>query len=249
MFALFFVSLIAGFFSTLFGIGGGIVVAPMLMYLFPIWSSHTLTVNAVGALTAFQGFASGMLSIWANVKREPLDYNLFVFFGLPLIFSNLLGSILSCELESKYFVPLLAFLCVLSLSFSVLRSPFFENYINNNLKITSAIMIGFVCGVVGQGGGFLYLPFLMNVLGLNVRTAISTTALIGFLASAFCCLGRFSEIIHLGYELIFLIIGIYIGSWLANVFSNKITDCKLKKYSNLFIATISLLLIMKSCVA
>jgi uncharacterized membrane protein YfcA len=53
---LFFAGSLGGFFSGLLGIGGGIIMFPLLLYLPPILGFDAIAVKSITGLTMIQGF-------------------------------------------------------------------------------------------------------------------------------------------------------------------------------------------------
>jgi uncharacterized protein len=101
------IGIAAGFFSALFGVGGGIVVVPMLVLLARFGAvAATATSLAAIALTALFGVASfGILGevSWADA----------VVVGLPAVAGVLVGTWLQQRVPSRLLVGLLSILLVL----------------------------------------------------------------------------------------------------------------------------------------
>lgn len=55
------VGMVAGFMSGLFGIGGGIIVTPLLVLIYPILSGQKLPIEVVTGLSSAQGFFSSLV--------------------------------------------------------------------------------------------------------------------------------------------------------------------------------------------
>jgi uncharacterized membrane protein YfcA len=62
--------LISGFLSGLLGIGGGIVMAPLLLYMPPLFGMETLTMQAVAGLTIVQGLLGCMAGLFIHKKFD-----------------------------------------------------------------------------------------------------------------------------------------------------------------------------------
>jgi uncharacterized membrane protein YfcA len=53
--------------------------------------------------------------------------------------------------------------------------------------------IGVLSSVIGQGGGFLYLPAMVVLMRVPTRLAAATTALVGISSAALTMMGRVAD--------------------------------------------------------
>jgi len=87
------------------------------------------------------------------------------------------------------------------------------------LVLFQGILVGFVTGLIGAGGGFLIIPALVNMLKLPMKTAVGTSLVI----IAFNSLSGFAfslEHFDIAWPLLIkvtmvAIVGIWIGSFLS----------------------------------
>jgi uncharacterized membrane protein YfcA len=93
------IGLVAGFFSTLFGVGGGIVIVPLLMLLAK-WELRSATATSLAAIGITA--TAGALTYGAHGKVEPL-YAVLV--GLPAA----VGAIGGATLQQRVPVRTLSF--------------------------------------------------------------------------------------------------------------------------------------------
>jgi uncharacterized protein len=184
-FAAIFVGLILG----LLGGGGSILSIPILVYLFGI--------DAVLA-SAYSLFIVGMTSLVGAVpkyKNHLVNIQTGILFGIP--------SIISIFCTRKWVIPAIpeivldtdvllvtkrililgvfAILMILA-SFSMIKG---KREIRSEAKgfkvllvIVEGIIIGFLTGLVGAGGGFLIIPALVFLTGLPFKTAVGTSLFI-----------------------------------------------------------------------
>ncbi|MEX2597731.1 MAG: sulfite exporter TauE/SafE family protein, partial [Salibacteraceae bacterium] len=107
------------------------------------------------------------------------------------------------------------------------------------------LVVGVLTGLVGAGGGFLIIPALVLLAGLDMKTAIGTSLLIISAKSLIGFLGDVSNyIIDWEFLLIFssiAIVGIFIGSFL----SSKIDGQKLKSGFGWFVLIMGVLILIK----
>ena len=76
----------AGFFSGLFGVGGGTVIVPLLV-LWLAYDERTATGTSLGAIVFIAAFAAGTQGIYGNV--HVLDG---VLIGIPAVAGVMLGA-------------------------------------------------------------------------------------------------------------------------------------------------------------
>ena len=89
------IGLAAGFFSALFGVGGGIVIVPLLVLLVG-WEERPATAASLGAIgiTALAGVV-----VYAWLDRVDVGYAALV--GIPAAFGALLGTSLQQRLPVR----------------------------------------------------------------------------------------------------------------------------------------------------
>jgi uncharacterized protein len=100
------IGLAAGFFSALFGVGGGIVVVPLLVLLaaFTAVEASATSLAAIGITALFGAASFGVLGevSWADA----------VVIGLPAVAGVLVGTALQQRVSSRLLVVLLSALLV-----------------------------------------------------------------------------------------------------------------------------------------
>lgn len=191
--------ILIGVILGILGGGGSILSIPILVYL--------LHIDVVMA-SAYSLFIVGTTSLVGAIpkyKKHLVNLRTGFFFGLP--------SIVTIFITRKWIVPAIpeivyqtesftltkrvlilgvfAVLMILA-SISMIRGS--KEITNENhrfrvvLVIIEGIIIGFLTGLVGAGGGFLIIPALVLLTGLPFKTAVGTSlfiiainSLIGFL--------------------------------------------------------------------
>jgi hypothetical protein len=89
------IGLVAGVFSSLFGVGGGIVIVPLLLLLaaFPPHEAAATSLGAI-AITALAGVA-------AYALRHDIRYAYAALLGLPATVGALIGATLQQKLTAR----------------------------------------------------------------------------------------------------------------------------------------------------
>jgi uncharacterized membrane protein YfcA len=106
---------LAGLFSGLFGVGGGVVMVPLLM-LWLGYEERTATATSLAAIVFIAAFAAAAQGIYANV--DLLDA---VLVGVPAVGGVLLGTWLQQRLQARSIALLFAAVLVGSAVELVLR--------------------------------------------------------------------------------------------------------------------------------
>lgn len=237
-----FIGIILG----ILGGGGSILSIPILVYL--------LHVDVVMA-SAYSLFIVGSTSLVGAIpkyKKHLVNLRTGFFFGLP--------SIVTIFITRKWVVPsipeivyqtesftltkrvlilgLFAVLMILA-SISMIRGS--KEITNENhrfrvvLVIMEGIIIGFLTGLVGAGGGFLIIPALVLLTGLPFKTAVGTSL---FIIAINSLVGFLGDVMNYSMDWKFLlsitalsIIGILIGDKI----SKKIPATVLRKSFGWFV--------------
>jgi uncharacterized protein len=93
---------LAGLFSGLFGVGGGIVIVPLLV-LWLGYEEHAATATSLGAIAFIAAFAAAVQGLYGNI--EVLDA---VLIGLPAVAGVLFGTWLAQRLRGAFIALLFA---------------------------------------------------------------------------------------------------------------------------------------------
>ncbi|HYF70560.1 MAG TPA: sulfite exporter TauE/SafE family protein [Ohtaekwangia sp.] len=192
-------SVCIGLILGMLGGGGSILTIPILVYLFHI--------DAVTA-SAYSLFIVGVTSLIGAIPKYRdhfVNLRTGIVFGIPSILSIfitrmwIVPSIPEIVVQPNGFVisrrfallGLFSLLMILA-AISILKNkkePTPENHTDQlSLLILEGLIIGFLTGLVGAGGGFLIIPALVLLTGLSFKTAVGTSlfiiainSLIGFL--------------------------------------------------------------------
>jgi uncharacterized protein len=177
----------AGGYGTLIGAGGGFVLAPALLLLYPGEAAETIT--SISLAVVFFNALSGTL---AYAKSKRIDYKSGFIFSLASIPGAVLGALATTAISREGFDLLFGFLLVcvaIVLAFTTARqgatriaqadfkTPTISNLSHSTLLLGSALSsgLGFISSFLGIGGGFLYVPALVYLLRYPVHIATATS--------------------------------------------------------------------------
>lgn len=228
MLAKFIVCFIAGIGAGLgtgfAGMSAAAVISPMLITFL-----HMEPYTAVGIALASDVLASA-ISAYTYGKNKNLD----IKNGIPMMLSVLcftfVGSFISSKVESTTMGSFSTFM-TLMLGIKFIVKPVMEpkaRFTNATAKerlirsLLSGVMVGFICGFVGAGGGMMMLLVLTSVLGYELKTAVGTSVFImtftAFTGSAsHFAIGGAPDIA----SLLFCVLSTLLWARIAALFANK----------------------------
>ena len=245
-----FFGFIVGFMSGLFGVGGGFLMTPFLIFMGipPSTAVGTESVQILGSSV------SGAI---AHSRKRNIDYEIGIFLLVGGIFGSTIGVILFNFLKESGNIDLIInilyviFLSVIGtlmliestislvkdekkvvrkkkkrsfLDYLPLKLKFRHSgiYISIILPISIGIITGFLASLMGVGGGFIMVPAMIYLFRMGTVSAIGTS----LFQIVFVTLN--SSILQATYNLsvdlilaIFLLIGGVIGAQYGSKFTSK----------------------------
>ncbi|MFZ3209539.1 MAG: sulfite exporter TauE/SafE family protein [Geobacteraceae bacterium] len=173
-----FVGLLAG----LLGVGGGIVVVPMLTFIFTFQhlpAEHILHL-AIGTSLASIIFTS-VSSLRAHHVRGAVEWQVLRRITMGIILGTLAGSWVAAHLSSRFlkgFFVCFIFYVALRMLINIKHKPH-RQLADAGGMFAAGSLIGGISSLVGIGGGSMTVPFLVWC-NVPLHTAIGTSAAIGF---------------------------------------------------------------------
>jgi len=226
-----------GAFGTLIGAGGGFLLLPLLLFLYPHESPSVLTAIslAVVCANALSGSAA-----YARLRR--IDYRSGILFALAGIPGAVLGAMATHRLDRRVFDPLLGIALLVGAALILLRPQRAQSPapLPNGRTLIEAdgtthhyrprtalgallsVMVGFLSSLLGIGGGILHVPLMALVLGFPVHVATATSH---FVLAILALSGLFAHItdgtLRTGADraiplVIGVLAGAQIGAWISS---------------------------------
>lgn len=249
-------AVLIGIFLGIFGGGGSLLAVPVFAYIFSLDEK---------VATAYSLFTVGISSIVGTIKQlGNIEWKVTLIFGIPSIIAVwltrffIIPNLPEIIFDNESFIITRRMLIFGIFTFLLLISSFsmiFETSKNVkpiNIKnfyfliIIEGFVIGGLTGFVGAGGGFLIIPALVILIGLDIKKAIATSLIIIALKSTF---GFFlGDVMVMNIDWDFLIyftlltsLGVIIGTY----FGKSIDKLKLKKWFGIFIMVIAISILFK----
>lgn len=232
-------AIVVGVVLGLLGGGGSILSIPILVYLF-----HIEPVVA-GAYSLFIVGVTSFAGAIPKYKQQLVHLKTGLVFGLPSILSifltrSLIVPAIPDEIlqiggllvtKRMLLLGVFAILMVLA-SIPMIRGK--REFASKSrrfrtvLVILEGVVIGFLTGLVGAGGGFLIIPALVFLTGLHFKTAVGTSL---FIISINSLAGFLGDVIHheMNWPLLLSLTALAIlGILIGNNYSRKISGIRLR---------------------
>lgn len=188
---LIFSGIITGLLSGLFGVGGGIILVPSLLYAFEKlgYSSEFSTHMAIGTSLAII-VPTSILSAWSHFKHGSINLKLYLKLSLPVSICALFGSWLAGNLSGDFLKLIFAVLIII-IALNLLRKR--KRIIGKKLPSLPIVWIvvgsiGFFSAMMGIGGGAYFISFL-TAYNTPLLVAVGTSASLGVMISLPAAIG------------------------------------------------------------
>jgi len=168
------IGLLVGAVGTLVGAGGGFLLAPVLLVLYPHDSPQTLTSISLAAVCA--NSTSGSI---AYLRQRRVDVRNGLIFGAAAM-PGAIGGALVVD-----FVPRTAFDAIMAAALGTVAiwlalsgrkaRPVREGPVPVARGVALSAVVGFVSSFLGIGGGVFHVPLLVMALGYPTHVATATS--------------------------------------------------------------------------
>ena len=186
-----------GFLSGLLGIGGGIVMFPLLLYIPPLFGLEAIGVKSITGLTMIQGFFASLSAMLFYNKERFVNRQLVLTLGGSFFLSSLAGSFTSKAVPDNFLLFIFGALALIAsvmmlIPRSYAKDDLTEEHVafNKPLGFLIAIFLGFLLGLVGQGGAFITVPVMLYVLKIPLRVTLGSTLAIGLFSATAGLIGK-----------------------------------------------------------
>ena len=226
-----------GTYGTLIGAGGGFVLMPVLLLLYPKQNPELLTSISLAVV-----FFNAMSGSEAYAKMKRIDYRSGLLFAAAAVPGAVIGALNTAYVPRRLFDFIFGILLMATALFLIWQPKFFRNVLPKITENSSShrafrqltdihgtqysysfnpitgmglsMFVGYVSSFLGIGGGIIHVPALCYLLNFPVHIATATShfilaimALSGTMVHVIS--GTFSHGVH---RTIALVIGVMIGA-------------------------------------
>lgn len=167
---------VAGVLGSMIGLGGGIVVVPVLTFLG--FSPTTAASNSL-----FAALSNAVASTLSYSKQKRVKFSLGLKLGLLSIPGTILGAVVSTDVSPDIFKILFGLVLIASAVYIFLRKKLEakEKTLSKQM-IIFAVGASFFAGIIsaffGIGGGTIFVPLMVVGMGMAMKKAAPTSQLI-----------------------------------------------------------------------
>lgn len=176
--------LAAGFVAGLLGVGGGIVIVPVLDFVldsFGVDPSIRMKVAVATSLATI--IATSWASARSHARHKAVDTDLLKSWG-PAIFAGVvIGTAIGGYVDGRVLSIVFAVTALAVAANMILRADSHQlvnGFPNAGVKAGLGVGVGTISAMMGIGGGTLSVPIL-TAFGTDIRRAVGTASAIGFI--------------------------------------------------------------------
>ena len=176
----------AGILAGLLGVGGGIVIVPVLFFLFQSFGVSPESAMVVATATSLATIVpTSISSIRSHHQKGNVDFDLLKRWSVFILIGVLVGSWLVTRVDGTWLTGLfgvIATLSALNMLFRTGASALFQQLPGKAGQTVMGTSIGFFSSMVGIGGGTISVP-LLTLYNYPAHKAVGTAAAIGLIIS------------------------------------------------------------------
>jgi uncharacterized membrane protein YfcA len=232
-----------GNYGTIVGAGGGFVLVPALLLLYPKEEPEIITCISLAVV-----FFNALSGSWAYARMKRIDYKSGLLFACATIPGAILGALSTTYVPRRLFDALLGILMIASSFFLFFYSNkeqekgskkngylITRNLIDKNgvahifsynpvVGVGASFLIGYIASFLGIGGGIIHVPVLLRLLNFPIHIATATSH---FLLAIMALTGTVVHIVTGSFSrgirrTIALAVGVLIGAQVGASFSNRV---------------------------
>jgi uncharacterized protein len=249
---LFPLGLLIGAFGTLIGAGGGFLLVPILLLIYP--DDKTELITSISLAVVFFNALSGSVA-YGRMKR--IDYRSGIIFSIATIPGAILGALSTAYIPRRAFDLIFGATMILAAVYlwisaqdehvvaanyavrqhaheggsHLTRRDLVDNegiryHYAFNLRLGAAlsVFVGFVSSLLGVGGGFIHVPALTRLLDFPVHIATATSH---FVLAVMALTGTLVHVaqgvfIHGVRRTAVLAVGVLVGAQFGARMSNRV---------------------------
>jgi len=263
------IAVIAGLIGSIFGVGGGIILVPLLVLLFNI------PIKVAAGISIVSIIATSLMSTSIYLKSGVTNLKLGVILQAAMSTGSIIGALISVYVPEEIITLVFSSMLFYASYMMIKSTRTADNILATSVGLAAkldldgtftdksehrevfygvknigwgfftSIFGGMVAGMLGVGGGLINVPVISILMGAPIKVAIATSQfIIGITAVS-------GSIVYVGKGLVDpiiatpVILGIIIGAFVGSNYMPKIRNITLKRLFTLYLVYTAIKLIMK----
>jgi hypothetical protein len=244
--------LVLGAFGTLIGAGGGFILVPILLLIYPKENSELITSISLAVV-----FFNALSGSWAYGRMKRIDYKSGIIFAIATIPGAILGAVSTAYVPRRVFDLLFGTIMITAAVFlwisakddsshAVAAAPrlvtnqtpvsrtyrkltdadgiHYQYAYDLRLGIVLSVFVGYLSSLLGVGGGFIHVPALTRLLNFPVHVATATSH---FVLAVMALTGTLVHVVTGVFargvrRTVYLAVGVIVGAQLGARLSNRV---------------------------
>ncbi|WP_011580850.1 MULTISPECIES: sulfite exporter TauE/SafE family protein [Chelativorans] len=182
--AMIFAGVLGGFIAGLLGVGGGIVIVPVLYFVLGGLSvDESIRMKIAVATSLSTILFTSLSSAGAHYRKGSIDFALLKSWAVPVFIGVVAGTALAAYVSGIVLTAVFAIVALLVAVNMTLRAKseaLADDFPNRFVKAFCGFVVGAISAMMGIGGGTLSVP-IQTAFGCDIRKAVGTAAAIGFI--------------------------------------------------------------------
>lgn len=184
-------------FGTLIGAGGGFILVPILLLMYPQYRPDTITSISLAVV-----FCNALSGTWAYARMQRVDFRAGWMFAAATVPGAVLGAMTTVIMPRRTFdlifgcalVAVSIYLLIFPekpkkpskgrtrqlVSYTVVESDGTVHALSYNPRVglVISVFVGYMSSLLGIGGGIIHVPAMVQLLGFPVHIATATSIFI-----------------------------------------------------------------------
>ncbi len=172
-----------GLIAGLLGVGGGIVIVPVLFtVLEAVGVEAGLAIKVAVATSLATITLTSLSSARSHHRRGAVDYTLLRRWSVPVVIGVIIGTLIAGYADGRLLTGVfgtVALLVAINMAWRRNNEAMRTDFPNAVVRSAFGVVVGLISAMMGIGGGTLSVPIL-TAFGFDMRRAVGTASAIGF---------------------------------------------------------------------
>ncbi|HKM09686.1 MAG TPA: sulfite exporter TauE/SafE family protein [Candidatus Methanomethylophilaceae archaeon] len=263
MTSLILVGLLAGVMGAIFGIGGGIIIVPILTIIYGLTTKDAAAISLVGIVATSVGASS------VYIRKRIANIRLGLFLEITTVIGAIIGVLIASHISNFALTIVFAIVLVIS-GYRMLANPersiepveeegrriseYYDEVNDETVRYevknlgtgaAASTLAGTISSMTGMGGGTIKIPIMNMHMGVPIKAATATS---NYMISITAFTGAILYFVMGDVDLMFagaIAVGGFVGSVLGTKLASYIDGGPLKRYFSVLLFFIAVIMVLE----